>query len=309
MRRSTVLTIVVAGVLVASASAYVVSLSIAAHEAGGASPPVVPVAQLPHIGQPISGATALGSSVATAVTCPEPTDECSSSYNWGGYIVTAAAGSVSEVSGSWKVPAVTGASGTSCPDTQKEWLANAVWVGIDGFNDGTVEQTGTESECFYGHVYYYAWYEFYPGAPKTATFTVSAGDAISASVSYTGVTLAGVLKFQTTLTDLTTGNTLTSPKTGVSGADRDSAEWISESPYYDGILGLTPVSSVKFTGASASIGGVTGSIGSWGTSVYWAVLVDYYFPDDPVLKYVKDLPSALNKAGNSFTFAWKGSGP
>ncbi len=272
---------------------------------------VSPVGQtgiLPQIGAPVMGENGLGSA-ASGVTCPLAASECYYSFNWGGYAVLGATNSVTKVAGSWTVPAVTGASGTTCPDTQKEWLADAQWVGIDGAVSSTVEQTGTESECFYGHTYYYAWYEYYPANTVVAKFTVSAGDQITATVTYKGLNGSGDPTFQSKLTDVTTGKTFTSPVTGVSGALRDSAEWISEAPYYYGILGLTPVSVLKFTGGSATISGVSGVIGSWGSNVVWFVLADYNFPYTPTAKYVKGLPGALNAKGNGFSFTWKASGP
>ena len=77
----------------------------------------------------------------------------STSNNWSGYVVTGPTGSVTYVNGSWIVPAVT-ASATNA--------YSAFWVGIDGYNSGTVEQIGTDSDWVNGAAQYYAWYEFYP---------------------------------------------------------------------------------------------------------------------------------------------------
>src|SRR5438445_5364642 len=82
--------------------------------------------------------------------------DCSfQSTNWSGYAVTGASGSVSDAKGSWTVPAIQG----TCPGTNQY---SSFWVGIDGFSTGTVEQTGTDSDCQNGVPTYYAWYEFYP---------------------------------------------------------------------------------------------------------------------------------------------------
>src|SRR3989442_13657908 len=60
----------------------------------------------------------------------------SNSTNWSGFAVTAGPGAVSDAKGSWIVPAIQG----SCASTNQY---SSFWVGIDGFNSGTVEQTLT----------------------------------------------------------------------------------------------------------------------------------------------------------------------
>src|SRR5262245_38418315 len=76
-------------------------------------------------------------------------DRFATSSNWSGYAVTGAPGSVTDVQGSWVVPAVT------CSGGPNQYAA--IWVGIDGFNSNTVEQTGTDSDCQNGTPTYYAW--------------------------------------------------------------------------------------------------------------------------------------------------------
>jgi hypothetical protein len=206
------------------------------------------------------------------------------------------------------VPTITGVSGTTCPDAQATWDSNSVWIGMDGFQDGTVEQTGTSADCFYGTVNYYAWYEFYPSGSVTA-FSVSPGDAIKATVTYSGLNGGGTPTFKTTITDTTSSATSTSPTTAVTGALRNSAEWIDESPYYNGYLGLTQVGQIKFTSASATIGGTSGSISHWGSNVYWCISIDYEYPSVSTLTYAKAQPAALTSSGKDFTVKWLSSGP
>src|SRR5690349_16075681 len=66
----------------------------------------------------------------------------STSSNWSGYAVPLEGGGVSDtfsdVQGTWTVPTVTG-SGRST-------AYSSAWVGIDGYNTGTVEQIGTEQD-------------------------------------------------------------------------------------------------------------------------------------------------------------------
>ena len=40
---------------------------------------------------------------------------------------------------------------------------------------GTVEQTGTDSDCNGGSPVYYAWYEFYPAFPVDLGMTIKPG--------------------------------------------------------------------------------------------------------------------------------------
>ena len=266
-----------------------------------------------HFGHPMIAAGSGSVSAASAITlsCPySVSSQCLGSLNWGGYTVYSSTFAVTKVVGTWTVPAIAGSTSTTCPDAQKTWDSNAVWIGIDGAFTSTVEQTGTSSDCYYGQTSYYAWYEFYPAGSVQVPITISPGDKITANVEYVGNNATGVPEFKTTITDVTTASTYTSSKTPVPGALRESAEWIDESPYYDGFLGLTKVGQVIFSGASATIGGVTGVISSWGSSnVYWLVMVDYNFPYSSTIAYVKAEPAALTSAGNGFRVNWVSNGP
>jgi hypothetical protein len=186
---------------------------------------------------------------------PPTSSQATTSTNWSGYaaatsLKSSQTGSVSAVSGSWTVPAVTG-SGTGY---------SAVWVGIDGYQSSTVEQIGTSSDISNGVATYYAWYEMYPNASTTIAVTslkVAAGDKITASVQYA----AGA--FVLTITDgtqsFTTSQTVANPR-------ESSAEWIVEAPSSNaGVLPLANFGTVTFTNATATINGVTGAIddSSW----------------------------------------------
>jgi hypothetical protein len=70
-----------------------------------------------------------------------------------------------------------------------EMAAASEWVGIDGFNESTVEQTGTESDCVLGQGTYGAWFELF-GTPVNDGFAedlpgndhIHPGDRVSAQV-------------------------------------------------------------------------------------------------------------------------------
>src|ERR1700693_5866275 len=101
-------------------------------------------------------------------------------FNWAGYVAATDLSiplkhSVTDVRGSWRVPAV---SSSGALDS-----ASATWVGIDGSSDNTVEQIGTEQDWTAGAPVYYAWFEMYPAPGFMLTmFPVQPGDEISAEV-------------------------------------------------------------------------------------------------------------------------------
>ena len=76
------------------------------------------------------------------------------SENWSGYVAATSlsdpeSDSVTAVSGSWVVPTVSSSSGSTS--------YSAVWVGIDGFSNGTVEQIGTSQDEVNGTAVYQVW--------------------------------------------------------------------------------------------------------------------------------------------------------
>jgi Peptidase A4 family len=261
---------------------------------------------------------ALSSATTSAVSCPLPAAECFASYNWGGYAVcpsscaSGTAGQVTDVKGTWTVPSITGQSGNSCPNGDKTWYDSSVWIGIDGFNDTTVEQTGTSVDCYYGHVYYYAWYEFYPAVSYNVPITVHPGDKISAEVSYANK------MFTTKITDLTTGQSYSKTVKSNPADLRNSAEWIVESAFTNlGELALTKTSQISFTSGSATIAGTTHQMSGWGKQLEWILEVNQNFgfneetgvptPSTENLANSKANPSAISD--NAFTVTWLSYGP
>ena len=159
-----------------------------------------------------SGAPMIGASVAgTHFGLPTVSE------NWSGYAVTGKT-PFNDVSSTFTVPTVT------CNGMKDVYTSD--WVGLDGFNDQTVEQDGASGTCTkksnYKDAYYYAWIEMYPAATVKA-YKVRPGDVITASVIYTGST------FNLTVTDVTSGQT-TTVSSACSSCERDSAEWIIERP-------------------------------------------------------------------------------
>jgi hypothetical protein len=250
----------------------------------------------------------------------------SESYNWSGYAISGAKGSVTDVKGSWVVPQVT------CGNTRNGY--SSFWVGIDGWNSNTVEQIGTDSDCVNllgtktDTPTYYAWFEFYPnGAYLIGNYNRSGacisgcvfpGDKISAEVIAGASSLKGVLSgqaFTVTITDETRGWSFTTTSS-VPGAQQSSAEWIAETPYgcntASGFCQLADFGIAyygkKNTGvantAFATVAGVTKALGSFGSSVQEAVMVNY-----PSGTTIMAQPSALDSTETSFTVAWYSAGP
>ncbi len=218
-----------------------------------------------------------------------------SSTNWAGYAINGASGSVTDAKGSWIVPAVT------CPSSGNTYAAS--WIGIDGSNSGTVEQTGTDGDCSNGVAKYYAWYEMYPQFPKNLNLVISPGDVMSAEVQYVG---SG--KFKLTITDTTTGASFTTTQK-LGRAQRSSAELIIEAPssssrvlplanFGTSYFGLdnTNVASTFY----ATVNGVTGSVSSFGSLVEKIDMVNS-------ASNLKAQTSALSTDGTSFSDQWVSS--
>ncbi|HEY2239397.1 MAG TPA: G1 family glutamic endopeptidase [Streptosporangiaceae bacterium] len=162
----------------------------------------------------------------------------SQSTNWSGYAATGR--TFTSVASSWTEPTGTCSSGSQY---------SSFWVGLDGYNSNSVEQTGTDVDCSGRTAQYYAWYEMYPNPSYEINHTVRPGDKISASVTYSG-TNSYTLK----LADSTQGWTYTTTKS-LSGAPRSSAEVITEAPCCTssgGTLPLADFGKVSYTGSTAN---------------------------------------------------------
>jgi hypothetical protein len=164
------------------------------------------------------------------------------SSNWSGYALTEPNGSVTVAQGSWTVPTVSCSSGNQY---------SSFWVGIDGFNSSTVEQTGTDSDCNGATPVYYAWYEFYPHASflinTSAIGNVGPGTLMTALVQFN----ASAGSYTVTLSNPAAGKSFsTSLKMS---ASRSSAEWIAEAPSSGGVLPIAQFAPAVFTASSATV--------------------------------------------------------
>jgi hypothetical protein len=202
------------------------------------------------------------------------------STNWSGYADTST--TFSSVAGNWTEPSVT-CSGFS------EQLA-AFWVGIDGYSSNSVEQDGTLAECYFGHAYYYSWWEMYPTNDiQVVGSSVAPGDSISASVVRSGSS------YTLKVTDSThSANSFTTTQSCSSCAN-SSAEWIAEAPSSStGVLPLADFHTWTESGATVNSGVISS------------------YTDDEITMVdsagrVKAQPGSLNGSGNGFSVTWERS--
>jgi hypothetical protein len=160
----------------------------------------------------------------------------------------------------------------------------AFWVGLDGYEDNTVEQTGTEADCAGPAPVYYAWWELYPKALVRIEEPVRPGDRMHAEVS----------QDELLLEDLTAG--WKSRRSFLPGSLAfSSAEWIAEAPARNA---LTDFGSVRFGSASASseaLGGGAIESKAWSNDAITLVGGSHAHPT------VLATPGALEEKARAFT--------
>jgi hypothetical protein len=184
----------------------------------------------------LAGATANAADSAPVVT-----------PNWAGYAVAAQGTSAiafTSVTGTWITPAV------RCPQGSAG-AASAVWVGIGGFREATLEQIGTDANCGRSlQPVYYAWFEVAPFPAVPIRLRLRPGDTMTASVNVRAGQVELQLKNQTRRWTFT--RTISSVMPGTA-----SAEWIVEAPascvrYSCSQTPLANFGSVTMTGIAAT---------------------------------------------------------
>jgi hypothetical protein len=220
------------------------------------------------------------------------------SENWAGYAAVAKTNvALRYVTSTFTVPSIDCAK---VPIGSAGQTYAAEWVGLDGFNDTTVEQTGVDSYCdsTSGPATNQAWYEMYPLDPVVVS-GVSPGDTIWASVYYNSSTS----EYQLFLDDETTGSTMETDQPCPSGStcDRTSAEVITEDPggSVPGGINLADFGKVNYTESH-----VTSRSGTHGTlaagSLWTSTEIIMQDPSGADMA----TPSALTDSGNDFTMTW-----
>jgi hypothetical protein len=242
---------------------------------------------------------AVGARLPRTVLPHLPRNATDVSQNWAGYAAVGKANvALRYVTTTFTVPSVNCAK-VAVGSAGQTYAAE--WVGLDGFNDSTVEQTGVDSFCnsTSGPATSQAWYEMYPLDPVVFT-GVRAGDVIWVSVYFNGSTN----EYQLFLDDKTTGSTMQTDQPCPSGStcDRTSAEVISEDPggAVAGGINLADFGTVAYSAA-----GVTSRNGTRGTlaaAKLWTSTE--IIMQDPSGNDMAT-PSALTGAGADFSIAWK----
>jgi hypothetical protein len=160
------------------------------------------------------------------------------SLNWAGYAGNRAGTAFRYVSAAFAVPYLDCAAATTSYSSH--------WVGLDGLGSASVEQVGIEADCAGPTPRYYAWYEMYP-KPVSVAFTVRAGNAVQASVTYK----RSARKFVLMLRDTSSGRHFTRTlECAAKVCLRSSAEVISEAPS-GGSGGILPLADYRAEGFSS----------------------------------------------------------
>jgi hypothetical protein len=205
------------------------------------------------------------------------------SPNWSGYVAEAP-GRFSAVEGTWVQPAV-GCSGSAR-------AAVAVWIGLDGFRDETVEQIGVKARCDGGSAVYTGWWQLWPGPVHflPAVYLVHPSDVMHAAVLRSGRSFTLSLRSSVGWSFATVAS---------APADRSSAVWIASSPPGCRMCGFAPLANfgrVTFSGAQAADGGPMRPVGSFRAHDE-VVSVTMVGPRSAVVAH----PSPLSEGGSRFT--------
>jgi hypothetical protein len=192
----------------------------------------------------------------TAVSILSASPVPSNDSNWAGYIIASdlqnPQPNVTGISASWTVPTVTGS-------TQNDTYA-AVWIGIGGYFDNTLIQTGTEQDSIGGQGDYTIWYELLPDFAVTIdAITISPGDQINASIQLVDQVTD---TWSISIEDVTTSQSFQNDFFYASS--QLSAEWVVERPLAGHRLStLADIRKVEFTNCTATVGAESGNISSF----------------------------------------------
>ncbi len=199
----------------ASSAPYAAARATAPHAAAAAASAPAPH---PNIPAALPASVAAGSNSIGAITKV-------GSNNWAGYAVTGSR--FKKIKASFYVP-IMNCSLSPAP-TGEPGTFSSHWVGLDGFSNKTVEQTGIEADCINGHEQVFAWREVFPHPEQPFNMTIRPGDSITARVVFRNG------RFKLKVKDNTTGQHRTvRPRCAALTCHRSSAEVISEAPLVSG---------------------------------------------------------------------------
>lgn len=178
---------------------------------------------------------------------PMITNGVTQTTNWSGYVVLNKP--YLQVSGRWQVPSVTWGQTNQNPFNLQY---NTIWIGIGGFNDSTLIQMGTETTVNPSNqMTHYLWYELYPAGSVGISGPITAGDVIEADIHCTANCTPGTTQtWQMTIKNDTQNwgwsQSFSFASTMV------SAEWVVETPYYNGFLPLNNYVQANWDSAQAN---------------------------------------------------------
>jgi Peptidase A4 family len=189
------------------------------------------------------------------------TGSTSHSNNWAGYAALPrhSRSSFRYVQATFTVPSV------NCAATVNAFSVH--WVGLDGFDNSTVQQDGIEADCNGTTPVYTAWWETYPAnqIQTVSSVNVSPGDAVTASVYYNTAAGAHHDRYNFILTDVSNGQSFNLwERCGGPTCKNSSAEVISEAPSSASVLpladfGIISLVNVHVTDKSRQRGGIRSS--------------------------------------------------
>jgi hypothetical protein len=165
--------------------------------------------------------------VSSSTTFADTTS--SNSVNWSGYVATGH--TFTKVQGDITVPTVT----CTVPNAQTFF-----WVGLDGYNDSTLEQVGVGAECSgatHPTVSYFGWWEMVNGNSgdyihkiATSQLHVAPGNRVAAIVAVK----PGSNDFDLELDNTTVKQPIVKLTEGGFATKHQTAEWIVERPKVNG---------------------------------------------------------------------------
>jgi hypothetical protein len=205
----------------------------------------------------IVGAVAVFYSINLFFTSSSPIEKPAVLHvsEWSGYILASdmqiPSPVISCISASWMVPEI---------KPSENMTFSGVWIGIGGYGEESLIQTGTEQEYLNNKPVYYAWYELLPDyLVRIPTLHVQPGDTIAASINLVNESTNIWL---ITINDVTRSEQF--KKTIVYTSSMLSAEWVVERPKVNGTVStLADFGNVTFTECNASVDDVTGPIGNF----------------------------------------------
>lgn len=232
--------------------------------------------------------------------------------NWSGYAET---GTFTGVSGTWTVPAVSATSSSTY---------SSAWIGVDGFNDNDLIQTGTEQDFYGGAAHYDAWWEILPAAEteiSPSSYPIAPGNKMSASIYETTSTSGGGgfghhrgssgHVWVITISNVTKGWTFSTSQ-AYSGPG-SSAEWIMEAPEVGGRI--APLAHYTITPATGTgdfdNAGIQRAIVGSGSPTYTAAGLNYSNDSGVMIQNSVQVstPGMPDTADTAFNVAYGSSEP